>query len=252
MIVYDKTTDSIISQLDWGDTLWPSEGGNPIDFNWIGMSPSGTYVWGSGPGSNVYPRNLSSVRNIDTGSQHSVAAYDDEGNEVIFYAYQYSGDSNNWWMYMADFATGTVHPLAPTGNFSQHTSGNVRGKNGWGLVSTYIYTDTCDAPTLWYQNKVMMYEISRRITTPTANNHTKVWILAHTHTCRKGYNDDPFAKTNKAGTKIWFGTAWDVSYFDGNPYDVYQIDLPATWYQDLMGGNTPPAPARGLRIVSIP
>ena len=44
---------------------------------------------------------------------------------------------------------------------------------------------------------------------------------------------------NRKGTKIWFGSGWGQSYSDGAQYDVYQIDLPSTWYKDLMG-NMPP------------
>jgi hypothetical protein len=79
-----------------------------------------------------------------------------------------------------------------------------------------------------------MVELTRRIADPTADNHARIWMLAQTHTLRKDGGDDPFAKINRKGTKVWFGSGWDTSYLDpGGQYDVYQIDLPATWWEDM-------------------
>ena len=79
----------------------------------------------------------------------------------------------------------------------------------------------------------------------------RVWRVAHTHTVRKDYSDDPFAKMNRKGTKIWFGSGWGQSYSDGAQYDVYQIDLPATWYEDLKvisSDTTPPVAPTGVVV----
>jgi len=58
----------------------------------------------------------------------------------------------------------------------------------------------------------------------------KVWRLAQTHINMKdGHLDCPFAKINKKGTKVWFGSGWGKSVLDpGAQYDVYQINLPST------------------------
>jgi hypothetical protein len=60
--------------------------------------------------------------------------------------------------------------------------------------------------------------------------------------CRERYSDDPFAKFNKRGTKIFFGSGWGSSVNDA-PYDVYQIDLPQDWYTTLGGEVEAEAPA---------
>ena len=79
-----------------------------------------------------------------------------------------------------------------------------------------------------------MIELTDTLVNADLNRHARVWRVAHTHTLRKSYADDPFAKINRKGTKIWFGSGWGNSFADG-PYDTYQIDLPGTWYEDLMG-----------------
>ena len=98
---------------------------------------------------------------------------------------------------------------------------------------------------MWNDCEVDLIELTTRKDPPP-----RVWRLAKTHTNMKdGYKDAPFAKINKKGTKVWFGSGWGQSVLDsGAQYDVYQINLPPTWYQDLMGNKpedaTSPAPPR--------
>ena len=90
-----------------------------------------------------------------------------------------------------------------------------------------------ETPDQWSEHEVYLVELTKR-TDPSP----KVWRLAHTHTVRKAYADAPFAKMNKSGTKVWFGSGWGGSYQDYQ-YDVYQIDLPFGWYKDLTGKEPP-------------
>ena len=57
-----------------------------------------------------------------------------------------------------------------------------------------------EQPDEWAEHSVYMVELTTRTDPPP-----RIWRIAHTHTCREGYLDDPFAKINKKGTKIWFG-----------------------------------------------
>jgi hypothetical protein len=79
-----------------------------------------------------------------------------------------------------------------------------------------------------------MIELKKPAGVPTASNHSKIWRVAHTHGVRKAYSDDPFAKINRKGTKIYFGSGWGQDSSAG-AYDTYKIDLPINWYQDLSG-----------------
>jgi len=267
IIVYDKQTDSIISKLDWGagtsvdgqyvysEGVWIRDpNGNPINYNWVSMSPSGNYVVTGTPPGWLYPRNFSTTRLVAAPS-HTATAIDDEGREVWFMVSHYFGPTGytdyGYWAKMVDLATGAEHWLAPFGLVGQdHVSGNSRDRQGWAVVSSF-WPDCGQARTQWSDGSVMMYELTRRFPAmPDWENHARVWRLADTHMCRKSYGDDPFAKINKKGTKVWFGSGWGQSYTDpGAQYDVYQIDLPATWWEDMKTlaglpiGVSPPPPS---------
>jgi hypothetical protein len=134
---------------------------------------------------------------------------------------------------MVDFATKEVTWLTPMGGGggAYHAVVNTAVKPGWGLISVFgpFYPTV---PTYWDQYSVYLSELTTRTNPPP-----RVWRVAQTHTVRKTASDDPYAKMNRKGTKIWFGSAWGQSYSDGAQYDVYQIDLPANWYSDLMSFN---------------
>ena len=132
---------------------------------------------------------------------------------------------------MVDIETGKLTYLVPIGSPRYHFSGRCFDKPGWGIVSTYHANGKSeDNPGLentWGDYEVFMVELTDR-----SDPKPRVWRLAKTHTLFKSYADAPFAKINKKGTKVWFGSGWGKSSIDG-PYDVYQINLPSTWYQDL-------------------
>ncbi|MFC1863195.1 hypothetical protein ACFL1Z_04495 [Thermodesulfobacteriota bacterium] len=259
LIVYDKLQDKIVSKIDRGagtfktgetsfnDGVWLRDrgSGNVLNYNSVGMSPSGAYVVTGFPPTWVYPRDFSSSRIIDTHG-HVDCAIDDEGREVVFWVGTYFGPNNNenygYWAMMADLETGGVNYLGPFGNIQIfHASGNAHDKPGWALVSSYNPMD-CGIPTQWADASIIVYELTRKISKPTWDYHAITWRVAHVHMCRERYSDDPFAKFNKKGTKIFFGSGWGTSVNNG-PYDVYQIELPSNWNEDLTGDIEPPSPS---------
>lgn len=233
---YEKDNGKIVSILYRDDPLFTEEG-------FSSMSPSGNYVW-VGDRHYVYPRDFSSVTYLDLYG-HADMAISAEGREVVVGVKSISGKK---WMVMVDIETGETTPLVPYGQGSCHISGNCHDKPGWAVFSTYTPNcDELDQLDNWGELSVWMVELTKR-TDPAP----RIWRIAHTHTCRTGYKDDPFAKINKKGTKIWFGTGWGESNYSDpkGPYDVYQIDLPPTWYEDLkVIDNDPPLPPIGLTII---
>jgi hypothetical protein len=236
-VVYDKDffgkdKGKIISVLKEGDPLW--SGADAIT-----MSPSGKWVVLS-DSLVTYPRDFSSMRNLPGCCSHFDFAYDDEGREVIVDALQYYGPDGKTnmgrWARMVDLETAQVFWLAPVGG-GQHISGNSYDKPGWALFS--IMSPFYPTPMAkWYDHGVFMVELTRKYPKADLSNHSKVWRLATANNLRKGYSDDPYGKINRRGTKVWFGSAWGQSSSDrGAQYDVYQINLPSTWYQDLKGSN---------------
>jgi hypothetical protein len=53
---------------------------------------------------------------------------------------------------------------------------------------------------------------------------------------------------NYAGTKIWFGSNWRSV---NNPSEVYEIDLPATWANDLNGSGATGSSFTAGRFVGV-
>ncbi|MEJ2253378.1 MAG: hypothetical protein P8Y75_03265 [Nitrospirota bacterium] len=212
---YEKDRGKIISRLTPDNPHWRGTQG------FVSMSPSGKYVW-VGDHHAVYTRDFSEFHAFPFCC-HADMALSDEGREVIFGFMQKPGTHENWAI-MADLETKKITWLVPIGKPRYHLCGNNYDTPGWGVVSTYAPNGPAQH---WGDHEVFMVELTRRKEPPP-----RVWRIAHTHTVRKGYADDPFAKINRRGTKIWFGSGWGKSYKDG-PYDVYQVDLPKNWHEKL-------------------
>jgi len=235
-IVYDKDffgkdNGKIISTLNEGSPLYIQ------GLNYTDISFDGNWVFSTEPGV-IYSRDLSNRWSIPI-SGHADRAISREGRQVIFGAGQrWSADGYTdmgTWTKMVDFESKAVTWLTPMkkGGGVYHIAVNTATKPGWGLVSVYGPSYPT-VPTAWDEHTIYLVELTTRTDPPP-----RVWMIAQTHTVRKSYSDDMFAKMNRKGTKIWFGSGWGQSYSDGAQYDVYQIDLPSTWYKDLMG-NMPP------------
>ena len=227
-VVYDMQADGIVGVMDEAHPDWPEAGWDSIS-----MSPSGRYAI-EGDGLHLYNRDFSGHVNLPGGQSHWDFAYDDEGREVLVdvQEYWYTGyQSLGYWYRMIDLETKEVFWLAPRGGAGQHVSGNCYETPGW-ILASLEYPFYPDEPDEWGDHSVYMVELTR-IQDADNENHARVWRLAHARTERKRYSDSPYAKINRRGTKVWFGSGWGDSINDGAAYDTYQIDLPAGWYQDL-------------------
>ena len=232
-VVYDKdysgkNRGKIISKIKPGDRNFRAAG-------FVSMSPSGKYVW-IGDTHFIYSRDFSTIREMGFCC-HADMAVSAEGREVIF-GFKDRPEKKEYWAIMADIETGEITYLSPVGSPRYHFSGNSYSAPGWGVVSTY-YPQYPESEKNWGDHEVFMIELTKRTNPPP-----RLWRIAHTNTLFKNYADAPFAKINRKGTKIWFGSAWGHSYLDRKsngvtpyPYDVYQIDLPQNWYKDLMGST---------------
>ncbi|MFX0198987.1 MAG: PKD domain-containing protein [Candidatus Hodarchaeota archaeon] len=233
---YGTDKPKIVSIMDQTHPEWHGAG-------FISSSPSGKYIHVGAPPSYIYSRDFTYFRRIETHG-HVDLAIDDTGREVIVWVDKYAGPDGysgaeyGYWVAMADIETGQKFVLAPFGKAAIfHASGNCHKKPGWAALSCYLD----DSPDYWQSGQILMYELTRRLPErPDWTNHGKVWRVAHTHVKKERYADDPFAKLNLKGTKIWFGSGWGKSLNDGGPINVYQINLPPTWYEDLKNINVPP------------
>ncbi len=225
-VVYDKDyhgkdKGEIVATLTNKQSAWREAG-------FISMSPSGRYVW-IGDKHRVYQRDFSAPRDLGCYG-HADMAFDDEGREVLVCGGECHSGSKylGVWYKMIDLKSGEATWLSPAGKSAYHISGNSHDIPGWAVVSLYEPTAPV-RPSQWYEHSINMIELTRR-----KEPEPRVWRIAHTHTVRKSYGDDPFAKINRKGSRIWFGSGWGNSYKDGQ-YDLYQIDLPHGWPETLKG-----------------
>jgi len=228
---YDRVKDKITGAIDMPVPGFEKQGCG----NWVGMSPSGRFVLlGTAP-MLVYDREFkgSPVKLTHGGGWHCDVGLDDEGREVIFYiggkTFSPGGQSNGCYA-MCDIETGTETVLTKKtgGPEGMHFDCSCIFTPGWGLVSTYHKAPLKQSH--WAEYSIHLVELTRRKNPPPRN-----WRICHTHVNRETGKDDPFATFNRFGTKIFFGSNWGVPLMQSGDIDAYQVELPADWYETLMG-----------------
>ena len=241
LVVYDKDhngTDNgaMTAYKSVTDSDWPYCGSPPVPCgcNGLTMSPSGNYIVCSDY-NYVWDRNLQNRHIVAACCSHFDLGYDADGDEMLVDLQSYL---SNAWVRMCKLSDDTCYwlaPLAANGAGGTHVSVNSTLTPGWALVSTWT-PNYPSVPSDWSGHALFMVEM-KKMANPTPNDHTRVWRLVHTRCQRKGYADDPFGKLNYKGTKVWWTSGWGTSFGDnGYETDLYQIDLPTTWYADLNGG----------------
>ena len=191
--------------------------------NWVSATPLGKAALGTSPILVYDPEFKKAPVTIDaSGGVHGDFALNDEGREVYFHG------KAGWWR-MEDLETGQTTKLIARDlgkGLGYHISGNAYETPGWGLVSTYAVGDK--PASHWADYAIFLVELTNRTDPPP-----RIWRVAHTHSADRvshAYSADPFAKFNTQGTKIFWTSNWDDP--DGIR-DIYQIDLPANWHQEL-------------------
>jgi hypothetical protein len=223
VIVYDKETDTIIGE---------KTGLSGID--WVSMTPSGDRVVARLSGGIIrsWNRDFTGEVTIPAGAGHADLGADADGNDVVIY---FADSGGNDWINFADVETGVETPLIDWNplygfngchNSGGHISGiDNPGMGGWAVIGTQgSYQDA----TCWPDQSIYLVELKE---------NPRVWRIAHHHSYYNGYGDYPAATINRAGTKIFFNSNWDGNVYL-NDLDVYQVELPATWWTDL-GGTVP-------------
>jgi hypothetical protein len=103
----------------------------------------------------------------------------------------------------------------------------------------------CGTGDFWNDMEMVMFELTTRTNPPP-----RMWRLGKIM-APSDYTSYPLI--NKKGTRVYFTSNWNVN---GGNSDIYRIDLPTTWYQDLSnlipiikGDTVPPAPPKGIMIL---
>ena len=235
MLVYDKDYYG----KDQGKVTAILKQGEPGFYapGFTSMSPSGKYVW-TGDTHRLYTRDLKFIRQMKIFTGHADMGISAEGREVIVgFAKDYSTDK--YMHAMEDLETGQLTLLSEMSSGGMHVSGNCHLAPGWAVYS-YYGPSYPDVPTKWGQHELVAVELTTRKDPPP-----KVWRVCHTHTVRKGYGDDPFGKFNKKGTRMYFTSGWGCSTYDeGCSRNIFQVNLPETWREDLARLEPSPPPSK--------
>jgi len=231
-VTYDKDADGrdkgkVIGKLD-------SARGD-----WIGMSPSGKYIMFGESGTYADREFKKVMKHTNTTLGHADLMIDDEGNEGIV---GWGGAR----LINLETGKGSMYPRErppyrpyrsyhkingkPASSFGSHISGNNYGTPGWALMSTYN-KKTTDQLIYYPEQCVFLVEMTHR-----KKPAPRIIRVAYHRSIYGGYGDNPFAKTNMAGTRVFFGSNWETPRKGaGHSHDVYCVDLPEGWYEQVMG-----------------
>lgn len=229
VVVYDKDTDTIVG----------TKTTNLSGINWVSMSPLGNRVVLGYPTVRSYARDFTDEVIVGSPAGHCDTGLDADGNEVFIYFSDIGG--GNDYLCMARLDTGQETKLINWNplygyNGCHNSGGHISGldnlsKPGWAVVGTHgAYQNAA----CWPDQSIYLVELKE---------NPRVWRIAHHHSYYSGYGANPFATINRAGTKIFFNSNWDSTVGGLNDLDVYQVELPSTWHEDLGGEpivNNPP------------
>lgn len=219
VIVYDKTSNSIVAQKsDFPDLL-----------DWVSMDMSGNHciIGYDTRVAQVFLRDLSVGKDLpERANGHMDLALTSDGRDVMVYQ-----NTITDWIAMCDLDTCVETPLVeiPFGvnsDIGLHFSGNCANTPGWVLVSTYGSKNTlADENHSWMDLQLFMVELKES---------PDIWRVAHTHaytsldyTDEKNYFAEAFASINTKGSTVYFGANWDN--YDTDYTDTYQVILAEEW-----------------------
>jgi len=230
VFVYDQLTDAVVGRRQVS--------GKSV--NNVMMSPSGNYVYvaydwtgkgGEYDGPKVYKRDFSSYVKVASGIPHLNFAYSRQGNEVCFYMDQdhvaFSRLDTG-----AKFLLYYQGDLGWDGSNLLHAAGSPT-KKGWGFLSTYSPNNA-----FWDYNQIFAIELDETKVRGGAAP-PRIWRVSFTQNIigPQYYYQQPNLQMDQDGTRLWWGANW--RNVDGPP-EVYQILLPATWWEDLSGAAGAP------------
>ena len=238
IFVYDKSEDKVISAKN-------VEGGY---VNEVYMSPDGNYVYvgfnAKSPyndsqslgGGWIYKRDFSNWADpkffMCSIPPHTNWVYDAQGfvgmiyqdNQTDYLTFKRALDGKEWKLRYALEGEG-----ADWGRGGKHF-GAMPGpeRKGWALVTTYTVKHNDHKG--WEDDAMYLIEIDENKT--YEGKKPIVWRLAtlNNDSTVDYYRKHPNASMNYSGTKVWFGSDWNTP---GGKMDVYRIDLPANWWNDL-------------------
>ncbi len=229
LLVYDLTTDSVISKIHLPLTL--------TDFDWVSISPLGNYVVvdyatnnaGRFEGVEVYDRNFQFIWQKPLGAGHSDLGIDANGNEVLVMAYYDSGTNSNF-IKKYSLADGTETSLIELSwQFDLHISCRNYSRSDWCFVSTF------DNEARLTDDSLSWMPFEDEIFALKMDGSGEVQRIAHHHSRRFSpttpdrdnsvYWSEPHATVDYHGRRIIFGSNWRENIEIDSSVDSYIVDF---------------------------
>lgn len=246
IVVYDKDFYGINQGKITASYDYP-----PCSGDHLTISPDGDYIFiphGMCGGLNLYNQtypvsNFPEVRySMCCGGHADTAVAVTNGvAEEVYWRQDQSWDVVGFSEFTPD--GGTWHLFSPCGTgqspycAGMEYSGHNYNKPGWGVIRFY------DNNGGWWDDEIIMVELNKnkcdKYKKPASAaefsicpEKARVWRIAKgRHGVSGSRYWDAWATINRKGTRIYFGSDWG----DPNaPIDTYMIELPDTWYHDLM------------------
>ena len=227
-------------------------------FNWIGMSPSGTYViinydelgaagdfTTRGNGTELFAQDLSYIGKITPNHGHQDVGYDVNGVEVMVGEQEEREETGvQWTLYITKLPDLTKTKLKfpctyaysgpgcgvgtfyqNDGHISMRATENVASR-GWALFSTYKETTTTGQG--WGALELFAVKID---TTATTGGNVVFHRIGRAMSVRNNdYFAEPHAVPNRDFTKVLWASNWNVN---GGLVSAYTINLDGNYGQDV-------------------
>ena len=229
IVVYDITTDSIISKLELPPTL--------TDFDWVSISPLGNYVvvdyattnTGRFEGIEVYDRRMNFLWQKPLGAGHSDLTVDVDGNEVLVMDY-YDSETNSTFIKKFRLSDGTETSLLELSwQFDLHISCRNEARPEWCFISTF------DGEARLTDDSLSWLPFEDEVFALKLDGSGEVQRIAHHHSRRFSpttpdrdnsvYWAEPHATVSRTGGRILFGSNWREQVEIDSSVDTYVIDF---------------------------
>lgn len=209
IFTWDKTEDRILGMADHTGHI-----------DNVSMSPSGNYCVVNVPyvGTTVWPRDLSSSRQITNDGQHSDMAIDKNGDDVYVSNYLRISDPvlKDGDVYMYNLRTGQKTTLFSSylngTTTAMHFSGRAFAKPGWVVMGTQA--EGCARTSCsqqWAHRKIMVVELAA---------NPRIYNIADTRVSYVDYDSAPVPAVNRSLTKIAWNSNWGRSAASTETYNV--------------------------------
>jgi hypothetical protein len=228
IVIYDFQTNSVLSKTSLPEKL--------NSFDWASISSLGNYVvidyadeeTGRYHGVEVYDRNMNFIWQKPLGYGHSDLCADADGEEVLVMD-GYDPDQNVDFISKYRLSDGKETELLRGNCITGHVTCRNLEPRGWCLISSFDFVDKLTDDILnWvpFENEIYWLKLDgsgdvKRI----AHHHSRRFSPGTPDPDQSNYWAEPHATVNKKGTKVIWGSNWEMNMDKDWAVDTYLADV---------------------------